>query len=542
MTAQPSGLTSARNERRPKPTPERTLAADPIIGKDILELLSSAMYIDPRAIYREYIQNAVDAIDAAFVAGLLSGRTSGRVDIAIDASNRTLRIRDNGIGVSAAHAERVLTSLGASVKRGTDARGFRGVGRLAALGYAQNVVFRTKAAGERLSTEVRWDCRKLKSALLDPSYTMDLRQTIRDVVVVKTETNMDEALHYFEVVLERVVRIKNDVLLNRDEIARYLGAVMPAPFHSEFSFGESVRQRLDPHIPACRVEVFVEGQHEPITRPHRSVFAVSTKKSDKVSDIEFIELPDGDGGVRAVVWLMHHSYLGAFHGASELRGLRARIGDIQVGDQEIFAEVFPEPRFNSWTVGEVHIVDRRIIPNGRRDGFEQNAAYVDLVAQLVPVGREIARRCRHTSAQRNRVRAIVARAERLEILLGELVQRGISHAREQRARREIGIVFNEIERLSRSSLLSEDDRRRLATRIAALRNQYDGLETLTGVRDPFAAFTPARRAAYEQVIDLIYDCSSNRANARALVDQITKRLAASVLRARKRRRGRGRAK
>ena len=34
------------------------------IGKDILELLSTSMYIDPLTMYREYIQNAADAHDA----------------------------------------------------------------------------------------------------------------------------------------------------------------------------------------------------------------------------------------------------------------------------------------------------------------------------------------------------------------------------------------------------------------------------------------------------------------------------------------------
>ena len=33
------------------------------IGKDILELLSSSMYVDPLSIYPEYVQNAADAID-----------------------------------------------------------------------------------------------------------------------------------------------------------------------------------------------------------------------------------------------------------------------------------------------------------------------------------------------------------------------------------------------------------------------------------------------------------------------------------------------
>ena len=36
-----------------------------VIGKDILELLSHAMYVDPLSVYREYIQNSADSIDEA---------------------------------------------------------------------------------------------------------------------------------------------------------------------------------------------------------------------------------------------------------------------------------------------------------------------------------------------------------------------------------------------------------------------------------------------------------------------------------------------
>ena len=40
-------------------------AGAPVVGKDVLELLSTAMYVDPLTIYREYVQNAADAIDEA---------------------------------------------------------------------------------------------------------------------------------------------------------------------------------------------------------------------------------------------------------------------------------------------------------------------------------------------------------------------------------------------------------------------------------------------------------------------------------------------
>ena len=41
------------------------------VGKDILELLTSGMYLDPLTIYREYIQNCADSIEKAVNKGLL---------------------------------------------------------------------------------------------------------------------------------------------------------------------------------------------------------------------------------------------------------------------------------------------------------------------------------------------------------------------------------------------------------------------------------------------------------------------------------------
>jgi HSP90 family molecular chaperone len=131
-----------------------------VVGKDILEVLSSAMYVDPLAIYREYIQNAADAIDDARRAGVLATDVAGAVEIEIDLEKRTAVIRDNGIGIPMEDFETRMTSFGASAKRGTNARGFRGVGRLSGLAYCQELVFRSRSAGEELVSELRWDCRK----------------------------------------------------------------------------------------------------------------------------------------------------------------------------------------------------------------------------------------------------------------------------------------------------------------------------------------------------------------------------------------------
>src|SRR5882724_5175350 len=83
-----------------------------IVGKDILELLSSAMYVDPLTIYREFVQNAADALDEAQAGGLFSGDIRPRIDITIDIEDRIINIRDNGTGIPRNWATRTLTSLG----------------------------------------------------------------------------------------------------------------------------------------------------------------------------------------------------------------------------------------------------------------------------------------------------------------------------------------------------------------------------------------------------------------------------------------------
>ena len=155
-----------------------------IIGKDILELLSNAMYVNPMTIYREYLQNSADSIDEALNDGLLENEDEGRVDIKVDSINRKVTIRDNGVGISKKDFEKRMTAFGASNKRDTDARGFRGVGRLAGLAYCRELIFRTKSKEETEILELTWDCVVLKSILLDPNYKGDLSNVVRDVVSI----------------------------------------------------------------------------------------------------------------------------------------------------------------------------------------------------------------------------------------------------------------------------------------------------------------------------------------------------------------------
>src|SRR2546426_125638 len=161
------------------------LTSEIVVGKDVLELLSTAMYVDPLSIVREYVQNAADAIDSAHTRGLFEEGEAGRIDVEIHPDKRELLVKDNGVGVPRADVERVLASFGASEKRGKGFRGFRGVGRLGGLGYARALTFRTRAVRDPEITEIHWDCRELREQLRTSGDKVHLEDVVRSVVSVR---------------------------------------------------------------------------------------------------------------------------------------------------------------------------------------------------------------------------------------------------------------------------------------------------------------------------------------------------------------------
>jgi len=373
-----------------------------IVGKDILEVLSSAMYVDPLAIYREYIQNAADAIDDARRAGVLASGEAGAVEIEIDLEKRTAIIRDNGIGIPMDEFEKRMTSFGASAKRGTNARGFRGVGRLSGLAYCQELVFRSRSAGEALVSELRWDCRKAKTLLRSADFSGDLADVVAQSVQVRRIDGKKWPQHFFEVEMRNVPRLRNDWLLNPSVIEEYLSQVAPLPFTPKFRFAHDIMGMLQPHVGLTNITLKIAGNSDAVFRPHRDSFEVSGGV-DSFHELQPIQIPGYDGGTAAVGWILHHGYKGAVPN-SNLKGLRLRSGNIQVGTSSILEDLFTEVRFNSWCVGEIHVVDSRIIPNGRRDHYEQNVHYTNLMNQLSPIARDISARCRQSSIRRNWLR------------------------------------------------------------------------------------------------------------------------------------------
>jgi Histidine kinase-, DNA gyrase B-, and HSP90-like ATPase len=501
--------------------------AEIFVGKDVLELLSSSMYVNPLSIFREYVQNATDAIDDAVAAGLLPSIEHGLIEINLDHIDRRIVIRDNGKGLPNRDFASRMLSLGASEKRGTDARGFRGVGRLSGLGYVRQLVFRSRAKGDTKVLEATWDGRAVKRVLANNDSDADLRAIVREAVTLKHLDPGEYPVHFFEVELIKPRRIANDRLLNEIEIEAFISQVCPSPFSPEFSFGNEITALLAPHGSAGKsYQIHINGAEEPVYRPYRDSVEYSDTKRASLRSLKTFEIEGIDGGKAAVGWLIHHDYQGAIPAAQGVRGLRGRVGNIQIGHDRLFLEVFPEDRFCSWTIGEVHVLDGRVVPNGRRDEFENNAHLDNIIAHLRPIGAEVARECRISSQKRNRLKTFELASDKIYEKLDVLKQGAISERLAKSIKADIGALLSEMRKAVEFDLFVDADKSALRSQLASIEKAVDAQTTKTE-GDIFDSLPARKRATYKEVIDLIYDCSVNQVAAKSLVDRMLDRLSRS---------------
>lgn len=386
----------------------RYVKPNTVVGDGIFNLVTIAMYNNPLAIYREYIQNAVDAIYSN------NGNVSGRVEIEIDASSMCVKIRDNGPGLSQKKVLRSLLPIAQSEKkRGTDC-GFRGIGRLSGLAFAESVTFLTRSRRSANVSRVVWNGPKLQETIAN---TRQIETALKKSVVIDSiQTKSDEyPNHFFEVQITGVSRHVAGRILNQNAVEAYIAEVCPVPISSLFPYKSMVDSLFTEDKIPLTLEIFLNGSKNPVRRPYQNAIHYSDSKFSTFSDFEEIRIPSLDKtGLAAVGWIAHPSYIGSIPKDARIRGIRAREGNIQIGDERIFDKLFSEERFNRWCVGEVHILDPRIVPNGRRDYFEPGPHIRNLENHLSAKLNGIVTRCRRASSDRNIRRRMLSEIQRIK--------------------------------------------------------------------------------------------------------------------------------
>ncbi|WP_446830665.1 ATP-binding protein [Candidatus Foliamicus sp.] len=364
------------------------------VGTEIFQLVTLGMYNDPLAMYREYIQNSADAF-------ALEGRASGTVKITINRGDSSIVICDDGPGLSPKRARRALLPIARSEKAKQRLRGFRGIGRLSGLAFADSVAFLTRSKPDEPITRVFWDGAKINSLRRESNISWE---DIRNCVSVDTITDLKRPDHFFEVQVHGIARHAAGVVLNEQLVRSYIGEVCPVPMPRDFSFANAIKKRFADDYQPLALSVELDGDPNPITRPYADSIAFAPGKSGPFTEFQPVDVPSLSGGnIAAVGWILHSSYLGAIPRGPGIRGIRVRLGNIQVGDESALDHLFPEERFNRWCVGEIHVLDPELVPNARRDYFEPGPSLRNFENHMAAICRTVADRCRGASKSRNRM-------------------------------------------------------------------------------------------------------------------------------------------
>ena len=236
--------------------------------------------------------------------------------------------------------------------------------------------------------------------------------------------------------------------------------------------------------------------------------------TDRFDELQQVTIPGSDGAVAAVGWILHHGYLGAFPNNSMIKGLRLRAGNMQIGEADLLDEIFPEPRFNSWVVGEVHILDERILPNGRRDQFEQSVHFRHVLGRLTPLARDLGRRCRASSIRRNWTRQFEQGVAFIKDRQAILRQGAVTMGRRTRLKDEILDRATQLEKIAALPALDAKTRSACHKRLLHLNAKLPQLFYSNTKHQDLKRFRGARRRLVQKLVDIVYDATENQAVAK----------------------------
>ncbi|MDR1410370.1 MAG: ATP-binding protein [Oscillospiraceae bacterium] len=346
-----------------------------IVGVNILEELTTGKYRDSRIIFREYIQNACDQIDAAVRSGLIASG-EGLIELWIDTEKRHISIEDNATGIPSSQFRQTLYSIGESAKTLGEDKGFRGIGHWCGIGYCKTLVFTSKVKGEAIESVMTCNAEKMRQ-MMDAHNLHKVHYTIDDALTATVTFSENKAKdlssHYFKVEMFNVRDVHTELCVLQ-QVKDYLSFVAPVGYAPAFYFHHQIHKHAElANQPIQEYNVLVNG--EPVLKKYAPSFTTS-KGEDKITEVDFHDCKDDDGNLIAWLWFGLSHFQGVLKKENQMRGIRLRTQNIQIGGDDALQKLFKEDRGQYYFIGEVFAIAKDLIPNSQRDYFNENEARV----------------------------------------------------------------------------------------------------------------------------------------------------------------------
>lgn len=384
------------------PADRSNLPIDPFFGGFILETLTVGMYEESKNAIREYVQNGFDSIQKAIHELEILSPGGGRIEITLSSDHSSLTIRDNGAGIPARVASDLLTRVGASNKDHRRNAGFRGIGRLSGIVFSDTLTFTTKAKGESKQTTVTFNAKAMREGMApSKGSAKSASRLLRDTVSAYTTSGHRRANHFLEVKLDGLADPPKECI-NTEDMLNFLGQVAPVPYADDFPYVRRIQNAAeDAGIPIEEVEITVREGRKPqqhARKPYRATYEFESGRIPLL-DCDIIR----SRSKKWWGWVGKKAESGTFDDP-RVAGLRFRVRNIQIDDTDVFREIFKSnkpshERFQGYYVGEIFVRPGILVPNARRDGFEDNRTWHTVVKELKIEADKLAKHAYRTSRE-----------------------------------------------------------------------------------------------------------------------------------------------
>lgn len=238
--------------------------------------------------------------------------------------------------------------------------------------------------GESEETRIEWDCKEIQRLLNrhnESSRHLEAKDLIAKCVTVKTQKSEKKNNESFFRV--EMVGVK-DKLLDSIKVKTFLEEVAPLPFETaQFHFGNKIDEWLRKEVTDYQTyRIFLNDSL--LKKRYCRTLPIRGKHDDELTGFDKFNIQDRQEKVIARGWLgLRRDNLGAILPASGCGSLRVRVGNILIGDASLLNSCFSgsDVRFNRYLVGKIHIITRDLVPNGRRDDFQDSEMKTDFFAK-----------------------------------------------------------------------------------------------------------------------------------------------------------------
>ncbi|ADQ78169.1 ATP-binding region ATPase domain protein [Paludibacter propionicigenes WB4] len=334
------------------------------IGAEVLSILTRGMYPDPKDALREYVQNGVDA---------------GAKSIQIRIRKNTISIDDDGIGMDQTTL-RKAARVGVSDKNPGKDVGFMGIGIYSSFHLCEELTIYSKKENNSVCYLVMdfigmrnlLDDQKLKRANheINSDELLDLQSLLEKFVVVG-ETTDDE---YPNIGTRIELKGLNTEFINEFSdfkiLSNYLREVIPLEFNKiNFKHANVIEEKItqiclnhNAKFELVKLFLQVNNESEWLFRPYTDIEFNNNSSYEPV----FVELKTKDHFF-GVIWGCLNSTRNKISN-KDLRGFLVKKQGFAIGDRQKLSQ-FLRPVYYDRYIGEVIIVDPKILPNAARNDF-----------------------------------------------------------------------------------------------------------------------------------------------------------------------------